>query len=91
MIEFQTSDPITEYWSPVGNSDVPYPVAFSSKYAYFMLDLERVPLADFTRTPTLTEKQELYHYYYGFDDKQLIPDGHHREPFARQKTLHERQ
>jgi hypothetical protein len=36
IYEFSTSEPITRYLSPVGNNDVPYPVAFSKNYVYFM-------------------------------------------------------
>ena len=38
ITRFKTDDKILDYMSPVGNNDVPYPIAFSSKYVYFMLD-----------------------------------------------------
>ena len=38
IYEFVTSEPIQEYFSLVGNSDVPYPVAIGTNYAYFFLD-----------------------------------------------------
>jgi hypothetical protein len=31
-------DTIKEYYSPLGNSAVPYPYAIGEKYVYFMLD-----------------------------------------------------
>lgn len=38
VYEFKTDDEIVKYYSFVGNSDVPYPVAMGEKYVYFMLD-----------------------------------------------------
>ena len=38
IYEFSTKDQITEYYSPVGNSDVPYPVAVGTDYVYFMIE-----------------------------------------------------
>jgi hypothetical protein len=40
---FHISDDIIEsYYSPVGNSDVPYPYAIGKQYSYFMLDRMKV-------------------------------------------------
>ena len=38
IYEFSTKDEIIEYHSPVGNSDVPYPVAIGTDYVYFMIE-----------------------------------------------------
>jgi len=64
IYEFDTNDTIVEYFSPVGNNDVPYPVAFSEKNVYFMGDREFIPLDKF---PVLTKKERMdaYSYYYG--------------------------
>jgi len=35
-------DEIIEYYSPIGNSDVPYPYAIGGEYCYFFLDKKRV-------------------------------------------------
>jgi len=48
LYEFSTSEPITEYYSNVGNSDVPYPVAVSKSYAYFMDDHKYVKKSEFS-------------------------------------------
>lgn len=72
--KFKTQTPITEYWSPVGNNDVPYPVAFTAKSAFFMLDGDKVDLNKFTRTLTLKDKQNLYTAFYGNDEENLLPD-----------------
>ena len=38
IYSFVTADRITDYVSPVGNNDVPYPSAFGTKYVYWMDD-----------------------------------------------------
>ena len=38
IIEFSTKDTIEKYDSPVGNNDVPYPVAYGTNNIYFFLD-----------------------------------------------------
>ena len=43
IYEFTTNEPIIRYYSLVGNSDVPYPVAISENYVYFFLDKKYVP------------------------------------------------
>jgi hypothetical protein len=62
--EFVTDDEIQRYYSTVGNSDVPYPVAIGNKYVYFMLDLDAEPIEKYAN---LTEEQlsDAYMYYYG--------------------------
>jgi hypothetical protein len=41
VYEFTPPEPIEKYYSSVGNSDVPYPVALSKTFAYFMLAAPR--------------------------------------------------
>ena len=55
-------DMIVDYHSPVGNNDVPYPVAIGKTYAYFMLsdDYMYVPLTHFDM------KKDLYAQFYGY-------------------------
>lgn len=38
IYQFHTDEIITNYYSRIGNSDVPYPVATSQNYIYFMYD-----------------------------------------------------
>lgn len=40
-------DEIIDYISPVGNSDVPYPVAYGKHFVYFMDDKEKVKKSNF--------------------------------------------
>lgn len=62
--EFITDDEIQKYYSTVGNSDVPYPVAIGKKYLFFMLDMDAEPIQKYKN---LTEEQlsDAYSYYYG--------------------------
>ena len=64
--EFTTDDEIQRYYSVVGNSDVPYPVAIGNKYLFFLSigDLIAQPLEKYAN---LSEKQmsDAYTYFYG--------------------------
>lgn len=62
IYEFTAPEQITQYFSSVGNSDVPYPVALSKNFAYFMIG------------PSMhyKEKQKLFGEYV---DKTLFPKG----------------
>jgi len=62
---FKTTEEISAYVSPVGNSDVPYPIAFTKNNVYFINDNEYVPKADFITTPTFLNAKKLYSEYYG--------------------------
>lgn len=64
VYEFKTNDNINEYYSPVGNNDVPYPIALGSKNIYFMLDKTFVPNDNF-KDLTKKNKIDAYAYYYG--------------------------
>ena len=74
IYEFETSDQIQKYYSNLGNSDVPYPVAIGEKNAYFMLDREYVAKENIYRnvksaikySKDFTEKEwaDCYGYYY---------------------------
>ncbi len=58
------NDEITTYYSVVGNSDVPYPVAIGGKYVYFMLDMIAQPF-DFYANLTEEQLSDAYIYFYG--------------------------
>lgn len=62
--EFTTDDEIHTYYSLVGNSDVPYPVAIGKKYVFFMGDMVAQPIEKYDN---LTEEQlsDAYSYFYG--------------------------
>lgn len=60
---FQTIDgeDIKEYYSAIGNSDVPYPYAVGEKYTYFMLDKKALP------NELLDLKKHAYQQFYKFE------------------------
>jgi hypothetical protein len=64
VFTFQVADDdvIEEYHSPIGNNDVPYPMAVGKKYIYMMLDHDHhyVPREYFD------VKKDLSGQYYGF-------------------------
>jgi hypothetical protein len=43
IFTFKTQEPIEKYFSPIGNSAVPYPFARSENYVYFMLENVGIP------------------------------------------------
>lgn len=56
---FKTTDDITGYESPVGNSDVPYPYAIGMENTYLMIEHTYIP--NFLRF-----HQDPYQQFYGF-------------------------
>ncbi len=66
-LETNNDEEIKEYYSPVGNSHVPYPYAIGENYTYFMLDKETVP------NELLNLKEDAYSQFYGHSikDKEL--------------------
>lgn len=65
VYRFETIDEIVDYVSPVGNSDVPYPVAYGKKNVYFMLEKRVVP-RDKLETPiTVDGADDIYGEFYG--------------------------
>jgi len=68
VYEFSTgSDSIAEFYSPVGNNDVPYAVAIGRTHVYMMMDAVRVPIAEIETHIKLTQevKEDAYSYFYG--------------------------
>jgi len=59
--ETKNGEEIKKYYSPVGNSVVPYPYAIGEKYTYFMLDKQTVP------NSLLNLKNDAYRQFYGFN------------------------
>lgn len=49
VLEFEQSEKVKEYLSPVGNNDVPYPVIITDNHIIFMLDMKEVPKEVFLR------------------------------------------
>jgi len=61
VTEFNTrNDDIISYYSPVGNNDVPYPIAFSKNNTYIFNDsIKYISNSDFFDKKYKTEKQKL--------------------------------
>ena len=64
IVEFTTDDEIQDYYSVVGNSDVPYPVAVGKKYLFFMLDLVAQPKVKYENL-SKEQIEDAYAYFYG--------------------------
>ncbi|VBB18193.1 mg989 protein [Yasminevirus sp. GU-2018] len=62
---FETDEEILDYVSPVGNSDVPYPVAYTKNYVYFMLENEYVRKDQLTTEATPVNADDIYGEFYG--------------------------
>lgn len=58
-------DEIIDFISPIGNSDVPYPVAYGNEYVYFMLDEKKIKINDLEFKLTVANAEDLYGEYYG--------------------------
>jgi len=88
IYKFKTTDDIIEtYYSPVGNSDVPYPFAISNKNVYFMLDKTYVARTIYDKVVPKDETDG-YSYYYGQSNnvalsKSSVPMNEFVEIFAR--------
>ncbi len=62
-LDTKDGEEIKTYYSPVGNSAVPYPYAIGENYTYFMLDSETVP------NELLDLKKDAYGQFYGWTIK----------------------
>jgi hypothetical protein len=65
IFSFETSEPILALHSPIGNNNVPEPVAESEHFYYFLLDEEWLTKEGFQTTP---ESNNLYYHYYGYSE-----------------------
>lgn len=65
IYNFQTTDDIIAYESPIGNSNVPYPYAVGTKYIYLMIENVYFP-------KNFSENKDSYNIYYG--EPELIGD-----------------
>lgn len=71
VYEFETKDKILEYYSPVGNNDVPYPFAIGEDNVYFMCDMRYVPKHIYDmHVPA--EETDVYMYFYGYKGSEAL-------------------
>ena len=61
--EVNIDDEVINYYSPVGNNDVPYPIAIGNENVYFMLDKKYVELSYFTNFKKIDFINAYGHYY----------------------------
>jgi hypothetical protein len=62
---FQSDDIILDYISYMGGNDVPYPVAYTNEYVYFMLDCKKVKRSDLVLSATVSNAGNIYGEFYG--------------------------
>ena len=77
MYLFHMEDIVDFYFSPIGNSDVPYPILLGTQYVYFMLDHIYVPRTEFSPQMTKPDWQDVYHKYYSENMKGMTMKGFH--------------
>ncbi len=78
IYSFESIAPITEYVSPVGNNDVPYPWAIDSAGNYYLLIEDVILINSKNTTSQIENSNDPYDYYYRehvivaarFDDEQ---------------------
>ena len=61
---FKPKSPITKYFSYIGPSEVPYPVALTKNHAYFMLDRRAVPKKEFSGDSDVFWNKKAYVVFY---------------------------
>lgn len=76
IYSFETDDIILDYISPVGNNDVPYPIAYGKDNIYFMLDKQFIKRVDLHSPITVSGAEDLYseffHIAYGSKKHSII-------------------
>ena len=68
IYEFTINDDIITYYSPVGNSDVPYPFAIGKKNVYFIMDKVYVSRKNYDACVP-KNNTFAYNYFYGHEGK----------------------
>ena len=62
---FTTQNEIIDYVSPLGNNDVPYPVAYDNDNVYFMMENVYVPRDELLTPMTIVSGEEIFSEFYG--------------------------
>lgn len=65
IFTFRTKEEILDYISPMGNSDVPYPLAYGTENIYFICEHSYVRIDQLQLKPTVQNAEDLYGEYYG--------------------------
>jgi len=69
IYKFYTDDEIIDYYSIVGNSDVPYPYAIGTKYTYLMIEYIKISTKLLYETSLEYKIYDPYNIYYFNKDK----------------------
>ena len=80
IYSFETDEEIRDYTSMIGNSCVPYPIAFGDDFLYFMLEQELVMMDEFD-DPSPENSDELYNDFL-FSSRKL-----HKTAFSNVEVL----
>lgn len=64
VVKFQAVEEIKEYYSPLGNNEVPYPIALSDNYIYYMLNYVYAKLSSLPSNLTKDDLIDSYYYIY---------------------------
>jgi len=62
---FETESEIIDYVSPVGNSDVPYPISYDKDNVYFMIEQVYIKRSELTIEPNVANAEHIYGEFYG--------------------------
>jgi hypothetical protein len=65
IFSFKTKEEILDFISPMGNSDVPYPLAYGTENIYFLCERSYVKSDQLHLEPTVINAEELYGEFYG--------------------------
>lgn len=65
IYSFYTDEIITDYISYMGNNNVPYPVAYSENYVFFMADRKIISRNELKTQVTVANADDLYCEFYG--------------------------
>ena len=88
IYSFETDEKILDYVSPVGNNDVPYPVAFGENNVYFIPDKMLIDENELELEVTVANAYELYREFYGHIGSKK--GKHNKIPMKNVVVLHER-
>jgi hypothetical protein len=75
IVEFEIKDKIIDFISPVGNSDVPYPIAYGTEYTYDLTGRQPKYVANdvLAEYPSITQSHEIYNNI--FYSKEMLKQG----------------
>lgn len=61
----ESGDDVMDFITPIGNSDVPYPVTYTKKYVIFMLNIRAVLASSLITPATVATAEDIYSEFYG--------------------------